>query len=95
MFIYIAPASAGETRSGLRFALGRKTLGHLKSQISDLISQAEAVSRQLRGWAGSLENSEIPGQRRMTELSQAEYDQRKRSGEFLQKLDAIRDKRSV
>ncbi len=93
-FIYIARGSAGETRSGLRFALGRKTLNHLKSQISDLTSQAETVSRQLRGWAGSLQNSDIPGQRRMTAVFREEYDQRKRSGEFLQKLNALRDRRS-
>jgi four helix bundle protein len=92
-FIYIARGSAGETRSGLRFAASRKSLHHLKSQISDLILQAETVSRQLRGWAGSLQNSDIPGQRRMTAVSREEYDQRKRSGEFLQKLNALREKR--
>lgn len=93
-FIYIARGSAGETRSVLRFAAGRKTLSHLKSQISDLTSEAESIFRQLRGWAGSLQNCDIPGRRRMTVDSHAEYQQRKRSGEFLQKLDAIRDRRT-
>ncbi|MGD0542200.1 MAG: four helix bundle protein [Tepidisphaeraceae bacterium] len=92
-FIYIARGSAGETRSALRFAAERPTLAHLKSQISNLISQCETVSRQLRGWAGSLQNSDIPGQRRMTDQSQAEYRQRKRSEEFLKNLDAYRGSR--
>jgi four helix bundle protein len=94
MFIYIARGSAGEARSALRFALERPMLHHLKSQISNLISQSEAVSRQLRGWAGSLQNSDIPGQRRMTEQSQTEYRQRKRAESFLEKLDAYRNSRS-
>jgi four helix bundle protein len=92
-FIYIARGSAGEVRSGLRFAANRPTLAHLKSQISNLISQAEVVSRQLRGWAASLQNCDIPGQRRMTDQSQSEFQQRKKSQEFLQKLEEIRNSR--
>src|SRR5439155_18290039 len=40
-----------------------------KSEISDLKSMAESISRQLRGWADSLQNSEIKGQRYLTEKS--------------------------
>jgi four helix bundle protein len=90
-YLYIARGSAGEVRSALRFALERRELAHLKCQISDLISQAEGVSRQLRGWAASLQNSDIPGQRRLTEASQVEYRQRRRSAEFLEKLAEIRN----
>jgi len=91
-FLYIARGSAGETRSCLQFSAGRPELAHLKSQISNLKSQAESISRQLRGWAATLQNSDIPGQRRMTEESQADYRQRRGAGEFVEKLKTIRSR---
>ena len=66
-FIYIARGSAGEVRSMLTVKSRRSNQAgwpeDLKSQISDLKSLAENCSRQLRGWAYSLQNSEIKGQR--------------------------------
>jgi len=50
-FLYIARGSAGEVRSMLLLAERLPSFGHLKSQISDLQSQAESISRQLRAWA--------------------------------------------
>jgi hypothetical protein len=50
----------------------------LKSQISDLRSIAESCSRQLRGWADSLQNSEIKGQRHLTEKSKRVDEHKKR-----------------
>jgi hypothetical protein len=38
----------------------------LKSEISNLKLLAEGVSRQLRGWADSLQRSTIKGQRYLT-----------------------------
>ncbi|HEX4265263.1 MAG TPA: four helix bundle protein [Verrucomicrobiae bacterium] len=57
-FIYIARGSAGEVRSMLCLLLRRSWAGHLKSI-------AENCSRQLRGWANSLQNSDIKGQRHL------------------------------
>jgi four helix bundle protein len=91
MYLYIARGSAGETRSELRFAMGRPELSNFKSEISNLISQAESVSRQIRGWAGSLQNSDIDGQRRLNDQSATEYRQRRNTEQFLQKLQQIRD----
>ena len=66
-FLYIARGSAGEVRSMLCL-LGRlPDFADLESQISDLKSAAESVSRQLRGWADSLQNTPIKGQRYLTE----------------------------
>ena len=69
-FLYIARGSAGEVRNGLLFArrlvdrgLLRSEISDLKSQISALIPRCESISRQLRGWADSLQNSDIRGQR--------------------------------
>ena len=81
-FIYIARGSAGEVRSMLclkeRFAKKANWPTDLKSQISDLKSIAESCSRQLRGWADSLQNSEIKGQRHLTDKSKLEDEQKKR-----------------
>ncbi|MGH9799665.1 MAG: hypothetical protein ACRD82_04810, partial [Blastocatellia bacterium] len=79
-FLYIARGSAGEVRSMLRLMNLLPRFAHLKSQISDLIPLAESVSRQLRGWADSLQNSEIKGQRYLTDKTR-QQDQRKKDRE--------------
>jgi hypothetical protein len=66
-------------------------LADLKSEISDLKSVAEGISRQLRAWADSLQSSQIKGQRYLTEKTrQAEKAARDRK-EFLEKLRQIRE----
>ena len=64
-FLYIARGSAGETRSKLCFMEKRPALADFKSEIAELKLLAESCSRQLRGWAESLQNSDIPGQRHL------------------------------
>jgi four helix bundle protein len=66
----------------------------LKSQISNLKSLAESVSRQLRGWANSLQNSEIPGQRHLTEKSGRIFRAKREREEFLEHLRQIREGRA-
>jgi len=87
-FIYIARGSAGEVRSMLTLKLGRATNQrwpeNLKSLISNLNSLAESCSRQLRGWADSLQNSDIKGQRHLTEKSRG-YDEQKKRAALTQK----------
>jgi septal ring factor EnvC (AmiA/AmiB activator) len=63
---------------------------HLKSEISDLKSLAETVSRQLRAWADSLQNSPIPGQRYLTAKSRNSERIRKERQEFLEELARAR-----
>ena len=62
-FLYIARGSCGEVRSMLCLLEGLSGFENLKFEISNLKSRAEVVSRQLRAWADSLQNSEIRGQR--------------------------------
>ena len=81
-FIYIARGSAGEVRSMLCFLERRPGFENLKFQISNLKSLAESCSRQLRGWADHLQNSEIKGQRHLTDKSRAESDKKKRAAAF-------------
>lgn len=76
-FIYIARGSAGEVRSMLCYFERRPALSNFKSEISNLKVLAESCSRQLRGWADSLQNSDIAGQRHLNEQSRANYVKRK------------------
>ena len=89
-FIYIARGSAGEVRSMLclkeRRARKANWSTDLKSQISNLKSLAESCSRQLRGWADSLQNSPIKGQRHLTDKTRREDDQKKRAAVFQKEL---------
>src|SRR5262249_54517292 len=59
--LYHARGSAGEVRSILQELLGIPRFQHLKSEISDLRSQIESISRQLRAFADALQNSDIDG----------------------------------
>ena len=95
-FLYIARGSAGEARSMLHFAERYEGTTHLKSQTSDLKSQisnlkslAESCSRQLHGWADSLQNCDIAGQRRLNESSRAAYESKRRAEAFLKHVDEV------
>ena len=82
-FIYIARGSAGEVRSILCLKERRAAKCNwpvdLKSQISNLKSIAESCSRQLHGWADSLQRSEIKGQRHLPKKSRQLDEQTKRA----------------
>jgi four helix bundle protein len=90
-FLYIARGSAGEVRSLLCLLERLPAFGDLKSEISDLKSVAESISRQLRGWADSLQNSKIPGQRYLTEKARRADQAARDREEFLQRLQKIRE----
>ena len=90
MFLYIARGSAGECRSILHVCSRLPRFAHLKSQISDLVSLAVSISRQLRAWADSLQNSDIKGPRHLNEESRRQYDQSRRAAAFAEKLNEIR-----
>jgi four helix bundle protein len=85
-FIYIARGSAGEVRSMLTLLLRRKWAAYLRSEISNLRSVAENCSRQLRGWADSLQNSEIKGQRHLNDRIRREQDQKQGTAAFEKQL---------
>jgi four helix bundle protein len=89
-FLYIARGSAGEVRSMLCLLETLPEFGDLKSEISDLKSLAEGTARQLRGWADSLQNSPITGQRYLTAKTRRVEQARKGREEFLQELERIR-----
>jgi len=94
-FLYYARGSAGEVRSILCAMERMPPFNHLKSEISDLKLLAESISRQLRAWADSLQNTDIKGQRHLTEGSRRQYENKARAVNFMKKLkemDASRQK---
>jgi len=92
-FLYIARGSSGETRSALCLCERLPGFSDLKFEISNLKSKAEEVSRQLRAWADSLQNSDVRGQRYLTnKTKQASKETRERQ-EFLKELEQIRNRK--
>lgn len=90
-FLYIAPGSAGEVRSMLCLMERLPCFADFRSEISNLKSLAEGISRQLRAWANSLQESKIKGQRYPTEKARrADMAARERQ-EFLQTLRRIQE----
>jgi len=58
-----------------------------------LKSLAEEVSRQLRGWADSLQNSEIKGQRYLNERERKKFQNQKEQAEFEKLLESYKKNR--
>ncbi len=89
-FLYIARGSAGEVRSMLTLKLRRAAKANwsadLKAEIANLKSIAESCSRQIRGWADALQNSEIKGPRHLTAKTRQAAEQKKRADAFDVKL---------
>jgi four helix bundle protein len=78
-FLYVARGSAGEVRSMLCFMERRKAFQNFKSHISNLKSTEEACSRQLRGWAGSLQDSDIKGVRHLNQAALKAKEQKEKA----------------
>jgi four helix bundle protein len=93
-FLYIARGSAGEVRSMLCVMERMAVFSDLKSEISNLKSLVEGISRQLRGWAQHLQDSPISGQRHLTNRSRQLEQARREREEFLKELQTITKKPS-
>ncbi|HKO45635.1 MAG TPA: four helix bundle protein [Pyrinomonadaceae bacterium] len=92
-FLYIARGSAGETRSVLCLCQRLEGFSDLRSEISDLRSRAESISRQLRRWCGSLQNSDIRGQRYLTDRARARSKEAREREEFLKELKEVQNRK--
>jgi four helix bundle protein len=92
-FLYIARGSSGETRSALCLCERLPGLADLRSEISDLKKRAEKVSRQLRAWSESLQNSDIRGQRYLTNKTRNKNREAREREEFLRELEEIRTRK--
>lgn len=85
-FLYIARGSAGEVRSMYCLLERRPWMKDGKFQIANLKSMAESCSRQLRAWAESLQDSEIKGQRHLSQKERERLESHKRADAFQKKL---------
>ncbi len=85
-FIYIARGSAGEVRSMLCLLERRPQFHDLQPDLAALKSLAESCSRQLRGWAGSLQDSDIGGVRHLNRKTREDFESRKRAEAFQKRL---------
>jgi four helix bundle protein len=90
-FLYIARGSCGEVRSMLCLFERLPGFDDLKFEISNLKSRSEGVSRQLRGWADSLQNSDIKGQRYLTDKTRSRTKEAREREEFLDELRRVRE----
>ena len=85
-FLDIARGSTGEVRSMLHFINRLPDATSLQPEVSRLKSLAESCCRQIRAWAGSLQNGTIPGQRHLHTKSQAVYQQNQRAAAFQRQI---------
>jgi len=90
-FLYIARGSAGEVRSMPCLLEGLPEFVDFKSEISNLKSAAEGVSRQLRAWADALQSSSIKGQRYLDDKSRRADRARRERQEFLEHLRQVQE----
>ena len=86
-FLYISRGSAGETRSMLVFTEQFKESSHLKTQVLKCKELAVSCSKQIRGWANDLQNSDIKGQRHLNEQVRIVYEGNKRREAFERHLE--------
>ena len=92
-FLYISRGSAGETRSVLCLCDRLPWFFDLRSEILDLRSRSESISRQLRAWCDSLQNSDIRGQRYLTDKVKNKTKEAREREEFLKELEQIRNRK--
>jgi four helix bundle protein len=78
-FIYIARGSAGEVRSMLSLAQRRPWAHSFCSELGGIKSLATNCARQLRGWADSLQNSPMAGQRHLNKAARQRFEDKQRA----------------
>ena len=88
-FLYYARGSAGEVRSMLGVMERAACFRELRSQVTKFKSQCESISRQIRAWANSLQNSDIPGQRHLNDQSRRAYENRQRHEDYQKRMDTF------
>ena len=91
-FLYIARGSAGEVRSMLCLLERLPAFRDLRGDTKTLKAKAENCSRQLKGWAQSLQDSEFKGERNVNANTKRRTQAAREREEFLKELAEIREK---
>ncbi|MFN2579262.1 MAG: four helix bundle protein [Pyrinomonadaceae bacterium] len=94
-FLYIARGSAGEVRSMLCLMERLPALRKLGPPIGPLETKAESCSRQLKGWAQSLQDSEFKGERNVNRKTKHIDKAARERDKFLKELAELRAKGSA
>jgi four helix bundle protein len=89
-FLYIARGSAGEVRSMLCLLGKIPVLAELGPGVLNLKSSAENISKQLGAWIRTLRDSDLKGERYVSERTRRADTARRDRDEFLEKLERIR-----
>jgi four helix bundle protein len=89
-FLYISRGSAGEVRSMLCLLERMPAFSNLESEILNLKSSVESISKQLGAWIRTLRDSEMKGQRYVTEKTRRVTQAHQKREEFLKELEQIR-----
>jgi len=81
-YLYIARGSAGEVRS--MFCVIERMTDFLcfSAEVAEFKALAESVSRQIRGWTNSLQNSDVAGQRHLNDQSRNRYNRKEQQKKF-------------
>lgn len=91
-FLYIARGSSGEVRSMLYLMERLSVFNGLESEILNLKSKAESISKQLGAWIRSVQNSGLKGQRYVTDKIRKTDEANRQRKEFLEKLKQLRNR---
>ncbi len=92
-FVYYARGSAGEVRSMLAIMEQMNEFEQIRQDIARFKATAESISRELRGWADSLQNSEVRGQRHLNDKSRAAYQNKKARDRFQSEIKGVMEQR--
>jgi four helix bundle protein len=92
-FLYIARGSAGEVRSMLCLLENIPAFSGFESGILNLKSRAESISKQLGAWVRLLRDSNLKGERYVSEETRQADMAWKGRDEFLKELERIRNAR--
>jgi len=85
-FLYISRGSAGEVRSMLCLLERIPAFRDLESDILNLKSKAESISKQLGAWIRSVQNSGLKGQRYVTDQTRKSDEANRERKAFLEKI---------
>lgn len=91
-FLYISKGSSGECRSMLRICERSNKFSNFRSEISNLITRSESISKQLNGWIESLKNSDIKGVRYLNDRERSRIRQKQEAEDFDREIKAIVEK---
>lgn len=91
-FLYYARGSAGEVRSMLALMDFLPEAKPFSAEIQQYRHAAESITRQIRSWAQSLQDSPIKGQKFLTKQSKEEEQKQKSRQAFLEQLEELAKK---